>query len=107
MGVIESDVAEVCWFVRGRTLYRRVLLVAPSAPIGNYTANGFYANNDISVRYNAANGMVVPNTLADLTKRVRSCPLGAGALAGNPFGVDRQALAACLGFTGAAIYIRC
>jgi argininosuccinate lyase len=40
--------------------------------------------------------------LADLTKRVRFCPLGAGALAGNPFGVDRQALAACLGFTGVA-----
>jgi argininosuccinate lyase len=38
--------------------------------------------------------------LADLTKRVRTCPLGAGALAGNPFGIDRQALAACLGFTG-------
>jgi argininosuccinate lyase len=28
--------------------------------------------------------------------------LGAGALAGNPFGVDRQALAACLGFTSVA-----
>jgi argininosuccinate lyase len=40
--------------------------------------------------------------LADLTKRVRVCPLGAGALAGNSFGVDRQALAACLGFTGVA-----
>jgi argininosuccinate lyase len=40
--------------------------------------------------------------LADLTKRVRICPLGAGALAGNPFGLDRQALAACLGFTSAA-----
>jgi len=40
--------------------------------------------------------------LADLTKRVRVCPLGAGPLAGNPLGVDRQALAACLGFTGVA-----
>jgi len=40
--------------------------------------------------------------LIDLTKRVRNCPLGAGALAGNPFGLDRQALAACLGFTTAA-----
>ncbi|MBN1811769.1 MAG: argininosuccinate lyase [Anaerolineae bacterium] len=40
--------------------------------------------------------------LVDLTKRVRSCPLGAGALAGNPFGIDRQALAACLGFTSVA-----
>ena len=70
VGVIESDVAEVCWFVRGRTLYRRVLLVAPSAPIPTPSpAAGFYANNDISVRYNAATGNVVPNTLADLTKR--------------------------------------
>jgi argininosuccinate lyase len=40
--------------------------------------------------------------LTDITKRVRSCPLGAGALAGNPFGIDRQALAACLGFTSVA-----
>jgi argininosuccinate lyase len=40
--------------------------------------------------------------LTNLTKRVRVCPLGAGALAGNPFGVDRQALAACLGFTSVA-----
>jgi hypothetical protein len=68
--VIESDVAEVCWFVRGRTLYRRVMLVAPAAPIADYTPAGFYANNDISVRYNAGPPpSVVPNTLADLTKR--------------------------------------
>jgi argininosuccinate lyase len=40
--------------------------------------------------------------LANMTKRVRSCPLGAGALAGNSFGIDRQALAACLGFTSVA-----
>ncbi len=30
-GTIQSDVAEVAWFVRGRTLHRRVLLVAPAA----------------------------------------------------------------------------
>ena len=28
------------------------------------------------------------------------CPLGSGALAGNPFGIDRAQLAAELGFTG-------
>ena len=28
-GTIQSDVAEVAWFVRGRTLYRRLLLVSP------------------------------------------------------------------------------
>ncbi|MGD8967113.1 MAG: argininosuccinate lyase [Anaerolineae bacterium] len=36
--------------------------------------------------------------LADVAKRTRVCPLGAGALAGNPFEIDRQALAAALGF---------
>jgi argininosuccinate lyase len=36
--------------------------------------------------------------LDDAIKRTRVCPLGAGALAGNPFNVDRRALAAELGF---------
>jgi len=36
--------------------------------------------------------------LADVARRTRICPLGAGALAGNPFDVDREALAADLGF---------
>jgi argininosuccinate lyase len=36
--------------------------------------------------------------LKDVEKRTRVCPLGAGALAGNPFDIDRQALAAALGF---------
>ena len=79
--VAKSSVAEVAWFVRGRTLYRRVLLVAPGAPIhdtstGNSTSTnrpcddptGFYAKNDLSVHVNES-GRVVPNTLGDLTKR--------------------------------------
>jgi argininosuccinate lyase len=36
--------------------------------------------------------------LAELTVRVNVMPLGSGALAGNPFPIDRQALAADLGF---------
>jgi argininosuccinate lyase len=36
--------------------------------------------------------------LADAARRARVCPLGAGALAGNPFEIDRPALAAALGF---------
>ena len=36
--------------------------------------------------------------LADLRARLNRCPLGAGALAGNPFPIDRHALAADLGF---------
>jgi argininosuccinate lyase len=35
--------------------------------------------------------------LADVVQRTRVCPLGAGALAGNPFAIDRQALADDLG----------
>lgn len=38
--------------------------------------------------------------LADLRRRINRSPLGAGALAGNPFAVDRHALAADLGFDG-------
>jgi len=40
--------------------------------------------------------------LADVATRTRICPLGAGALAGNPFDIDREALAKALGFTAAA-----
>ncbi|MGD2146958.1 MAG: argininosuccinate lyase [Anaerolineae bacterium] len=36
--------------------------------------------------------------LDGVAKRTRVCPLGAGALAGNPFEIDRGALCAALGF---------
>ena len=95
---IQSDVAEVAYFVRGRTLYRRVLAIMPDFPAatpfgGNMdTRNdavtvadpiyilsplGFY-NNDVSVRleqrYNSAltppwEWVLAANTLGDLTKR--------------------------------------
>lgn len=38
--------------------------------------------------------------LTDLRRRLNHSPLGAGALAGNPFAIDRHALAADLGFAG-------
>lgn len=38
--------------------------------------------------------------LRQLIPRVNKSPLGAGALVGNPFGIDRTAIAAELGFTG-------
>jgi len=38
--------------------------------------------------------------LTNLTGRMRVCPLGSGALAGNPFNIDRRTLAAELGFAG-------
>ena len=70
-GSITSHFAEVCWFVRGRTLYRRELLIVPGAPI-NRSPNGFYAHNDISVRggvNDAGNRWIAPNSLSDLTRR--------------------------------------
>ena len=68
-GSVQSDVAEVAWFVRGRTLYRAHLLVAPA--LGPWpaatAAPGFYAQNDVSVRLQGTN--IVANTLGDLTCR--------------------------------------
>jgi len=95
---ITSEVAEVCWFVRGRTLYRRTLLVLtdqqlpdtdvredpsgsglfPHTPLPVEPA--FYRYYDISV-HQTGGGLdrspvptpvkVVPNTLGDLTRRER------------------------------------
>jgi len=64
-GTFESPVAEIAWFVRGRTLYRRVLLVLPSAPIAAPAA-GFFNNYDLSVHNQG--GTLVANTLGDLAK---------------------------------------
>jgi hypothetical protein len=66
---VQSDVAEVAWFIRGRTLYRRQLLIRPDLAIGvtlNTQAAGFYASNDISVRQESG---FKTNTLSDLTRR--------------------------------------
>ena len=68
-GTIQSDVAEVAWFVRGRTLHRRVLLVAPSINLAGAAAAGFYRDYDISARWNSTANKMVANTLADLTRR--------------------------------------
>lgn len=38
--------------------------------------------------------------LQQLAERANECPLGSGALAGHPFGIDRQALALSLDFSG-------
>jgi type II secretory pathway component PulJ len=71
-GTIQSDVAEVAWFIRGRTLHRRVLLVAPNADLSAVASPlGFYVNNDISARWNSSTSKMAANTLADLTRRER------------------------------------
>jgi len=69
----ESQDAEIAWFVRGRTLYRRVLLVRPDlGPWAAGSASGFYNANDLSVRLDRDSSgtlTLVANSLGDLTKR--------------------------------------
>jgi prepilin-type N-terminal cleavage/methylation domain-containing protein len=65
----QSNVAEVAWFVRGHTLHRRMLLVAPSASLASASSTGFYRDYDISARWDSTASKMVPNTLADLTRR--------------------------------------
>lgn len=68
--VLESQVAEVAWFMRGRTLYRRELLVLPGVTV-SIGAVGFYANYDLSVHAEPSGSsyLLKANTLGDLTKR--------------------------------------
>ena len=83
---ITSDVAEVAWFLRGRTLHRRVLLVAPGASVAGTT----YANCDVSV--SSYSGTLTANTLGDLTRRENRFAhwnRAAGTLADFPFDVRR------------------
>ncbi len=64
--LVESNYAEVIWFVRGNTLYRRVLLIDDgnlNIAKKNYSASGFYQNNDLSVHLDSSTGRLVPNSL--------------------------------------------
>ncbi|MDO5581772.1 MAG: hypothetical protein Q4G69_11635 [Planctomycetia bacterium] len=89
--IVESEYAEIIWFLRGTTLYRRVLLIIPDAELqealdsvsyayfdkdGNtQTASkdkikqgyGFFQFFDVSVHLK--DGEVVANTLSDLSNR--------------------------------------
>jgi len=63
-----SSNAEIIYFVRGNTLYRRVLLILESsATLPSTTPAGFYQNNDLSVRLDG--GALRPNILPDLSRR--------------------------------------
>ncbi|MGQ9564195.1 MAG: PulJ/GspJ family protein, partial [Thermogutta sp.] len=84
---IESDVAEVAWFVRGNRLYRRVRLVAPKVrdlcednngngrldpsewvPDGDSGAVNFNRYYDVALHFDVNAGGWVFSTLGDLTK---------------------------------------
>jgi hypothetical protein len=72
--VRESNMAEVIWFCRGNTLYRRTLLILPDLEfqtmIGNpETGLDFYRNNDVSVRFNPDTTFLAANSLEDLSLR--------------------------------------
>ena len=85
VGLMRSPLAEISWFIRNSTLYRRVLLIRPSLNVGT---SHFYAYYDVSMHqegglydrrampfgtYTTAGAgsypYVVANTLGDLTKR--------------------------------------
>ena len=100
---MQSDVAEVAWFLRGKTLHRRVLLVAPGVAqnpqFSQLASSTFFAYNDISVRL--VNGQVVPNTLGDLTKRENRFAHPASQSPGFPFD------ARCWGLLGLPTLYEC
>jgi prepilin-type N-terminal cleavage/methylation domain-containing protein len=86
---LQSPTAEIAWFVRGSTLYRRVLLVHPRRSVP--TQASFYRDFDVSVHqeggrydrvlgrqrrsngnndpYDASTRRLVANSLSDLTRR--------------------------------------
>ena len=72
--VHESYTAEVIWFFRGNTLYRRTLLILPDLDFQSILGTpeqgfGFYQRNDVSVRINPDTGFLAANTLEDLSLR--------------------------------------
>ncbi|MCL2624390.1 MAG: hypothetical protein FWD31_12070 [Planctomycetaceae bacterium] len=81
--IMESKEAEICYFLRGTTLYRRVLLIIPDEQLQvelNKTefafisdGMGFYRHFDVSARLewnaNTSRWRIKANTLADLTRR--------------------------------------
>ena len=69
-GIAGSDTAEVIYFVRGGTLYRRVLLVGVPQPTVFNPNESWYAQYDISARPPLQpGGIPIVNTLGDLTYR--------------------------------------
>lgn len=86
---VESTLAEIIWFAVEnpasgalgepgfRTLYRRVLLIAPwladlpggLAALNSANPGNPFVDYDISVHFDPTRNQYVPNTLADLTKR--------------------------------------
>lgn len=85
-----SNSAEIIYFIRGTTLYRRVLLIKPEVNVREVNRRGFYARYDLSVRKVWDDKTVPPgdptgqhrpvlkaNSLADLTQpecRFAHCP---------------------------------
>lgn len=75
--IVESEYAEIVWFLRGTTLYRRVLLIVPDTELQRALQSksvevkqgyGFFREFDVSVHLTAS-GSIVANTLGDLSNR--------------------------------------
>ena len=102
---IQSQYAEIIYFLRNGNLYRRVLLVVPGQPVdqsGSFTVgafnpgttdvvrSGWLGVNDISAHPspNGTLAQIVPNTLGDLTNRENryAAPRFANDFVGGPMG---------------------
>lgn len=110
----EAPVAEVAWFCRqdatsgNLNLYRRQLLVAAVPAAGPFAAapstsfsswDAFFQANDLSVRLES--GVLVPNSLADLTRREhRFLHNPAGTVSAAAFPYRASAAAAGAIYTG-------
>jgi hypothetical protein len=125
VSTIRSQLAEVIWFCResppsqqillgtGTTLYtlhRRQLLVMPFVGLGSFLTGGnsvtgalpaFQNLNDLSVHATAVGGPLIPNSLADLTKREnRFLHNPTGIVSGTTFPFDVGGAFSTLGFDG-------
>ncbi|HMP80647.1 MAG TPA: hypothetical protein PKD54_14430, partial [Pirellulaceae bacterium] len=85
-GVIESNVAEVIWWTNvdvvnigepsytdSVRIYRRVLLIRPDlppVPVADIAdVRRFFLTNDVSMRWDPASNLLIPNALGDLGRR--------------------------------------
>jgi type II secretory pathway pseudopilin PulG len=68
-GLAGSQEAEVIYFLRRGTLYRRVLLVGVPQPSSVPAGQSWYRRFDISARPSISGGVPIVNTLGDLTYR--------------------------------------
>ncbi|MDR2115338.1 MAG: hypothetical protein LBP87_03045 [Planctomycetaceae bacterium] len=79
----ESSAAEIIWFARGTTLYRRVLLIDQNVVLDTESQSRFYERNDLSARNSG--GTITPNSMAHLARRENRFAHFDGGMGSFPF----------------------